>query len=104
MPIDLPDVKEGLPSRIVLPLRDLAEAHLVLTDELVRESLRRGGPAGEDEADEEDLDEVEDEAPRAARPAPRKVAAPKTAAPKTKSVGKKPGAAKPPGTGPSSRS
>lgn len=105
VPIDLPDVKEGLPSRIVLPLRDLAEAHLVLTDELVRESLRRGGPVGEDEADEEDLDEVEDEAPRAARPAPRKAAAPKTAAPKTaapktKSAGKKPGAAKPPRNGP----
>ncbi len=54
VPIDLPDVKEGLPSRIVLPLKNLAEAHLVLTDELIRESLRRGGPpAGdEDEADE----------------------------------------------------
>lgn len=43
VPIDLPDVKEGLPSRIDLPLKDLAEAHLVLTDDLIRESLRRGG-------------------------------------------------------------
>ena len=53
VPIDLPDVKEGLPSRIDLPLKDLAEAHLVLTDELIRESLRRGGPPAEDESDED---------------------------------------------------
>ncbi|XYD11100.1 ribosome maturation factor RimP [Methylobacterium sp. NMS12] len=53
VPIDLPDVKEGLPSRIDLPLKDLAEAHLVLTDELIRESLRRGGPADEDDEDVE---------------------------------------------------
>ena len=52
--IDLPDVKEGLPSRIALPLRDLAEAHLVLTDELVRESLRRGSAPPQDEDDEEE--------------------------------------------------
>jgi ribosome maturation factor RimP len=96
VPIDLPDVKEGLPSRILLPLASLAEAHLVLTDELVRESLRRGGPAGDDEGDEAD-DAEEAEAPR---PAPRKVGAPKGAAPKTKSAGKKPGAAKPPRNGP----
>ena len=58
--------------------RDLAEAHLVLTDELIRESLRRGGPPADDaEAlDEDDAAEDEDEdaddAPAApARPAPR---------------------------------
>lgn len=61
VPIDLPDVKEGLPSRIVLPLADLAEAHLVLTDELIRESLRRGGPPA-DEPEEED--EEAEEAPQ----------------------------------------
>lgn len=87
VPIDLPDVKEGLPSRIMLPLRDLAEAHLVLTDELVRESLRRGGPP----ADEADDVEEEDEAPP--RPAPRKAAAPK-AKPPTKSPARKPAAEK----------
>ncbi|WP_457108728.1 ribosome maturation factor RimP [Methylobacterium sp. P5_C11] len=65
VPIDLPDVKEGLPSRIDLPLKDLAEAHLVLTDELIRESLRRGGPPAEDESDE-----VEDDAPDAESPPP----------------------------------
>ncbi|MCJ2014827.1 ribosome maturation factor RimP [Methylobacterium sp. J-076] len=86
VPIDLPDVKEGLPSRIVLPLRDLADAHLVLTDELVRESLRRGGPPDEGDAADE-TDEPEAEAPR---PAPRKAASPKA-----KPAGRKPGAAKP---------
>jgi ribosome maturation factor RimP len=57
VPIDLPDVKEGLPSSYALPLRDIGEAHLVLTDALIRESLRRGSaPAGEadDGADDED--------------------------------------------------
>lgn len=67
VPIDLPDVKDGLPSRIAVPLRDLAEAHLILTDELIRESLRRGGPP--DAGDAEDGDEDEGAAP--ARPAPR---------------------------------
>jgi ribosome maturation factor RimP len=38
-----------------LPIRDVAEARLVLTDELIRESLRRGGPPAEpDTADEPD--------------------------------------------------
>lgn len=63
VPIDLPDVKEGLPSRVLLPLRDLAEAHLILTDELIRESLRRGGPL------DAEFDAGEDAAP--ARPALR---------------------------------
>ena len=53
VPIDLPDVKEGLPSRIDLPLRDLGDAYLVLTDELVRESLRRGGAPDPDDEPEE---------------------------------------------------
>lgn len=67
VPIDLPDVKEGLPSRIDLPLKDLAEAHLVLTDDLIRESLRRGGPPPADEAEETDDAEPAEE--RAAPPA-----------------------------------
>ena len=98
VPIDLPDVKEGLPGRIVLPLRDLGDAHLVLTDDLVRESLRRGGPDGED-------DDAPDEAEVPRAPAPRKAAAPKAAAskaaaPKAKSPARKPGAAKPARGGP----
>ncbi len=105
VPVDLPDVKEGLPSRIAVPLRDLAEAHLVLTDELVRESLRRGGPP----ADEMDEIEEEDEAPP--RPAPRKAASPKAKSPgkpagkapagkATKFPARKPAAEKPARSGP----
>ncbi|KMO12373.1 ribosome maturation factor RimP [Methylobacterium platani JCM 14648] len=53
--IELPDVKEGLPSSYDIPLRDIGEAHLVLTDALVRESLRRGSaPPQDDEGDDAD--------------------------------------------------
>ncbi|KMO33535.1 ribosome maturation factor RimP [Methylobacterium variabile] len=53
--IELPDAKEGTPSAYDLPLRDIGEAHLVLTDALVRESLRRGSaPPQDDEEDDED--------------------------------------------------
>ncbi|HEY8383884.1 MAG TPA: ribosome maturation factor RimP [Microvirga sp.] len=52
--IELPDVKEGLERFVRLPLMDLGDARLVLTDDLVRESLRRGtAPQAEDEADAE---------------------------------------------------
>jgi len=40
--VELPDVKEGEERVARLPLSDLGDARLVLTDELVRESLRRG--------------------------------------------------------------
>ncbi|MGU3469325.1 ribosome maturation factor RimP [Methylobacterium sp. C33D] len=82
VPIDLPDVKEGLPSRIDLPLKDLAEAHLVLTDALIRESLRRGGPAAADEDDEEADDEeaAAESAPPPAR-APFQPKGPRKASP-----------------------
>lgn len=46
--IALPDVKEGEEPLARLPLSDLAEARLVLTDELVRESLRRGSASPPD--------------------------------------------------------
>ena len=51
--LELPDVKEGEERLVRLPLSDLAEARLVLTDELVRESLRRGS-APQPEADQTD--------------------------------------------------
>ena len=35
-------MKEGLEPIARLPLTDLGDAHLVLTDDLIRESLRRG--------------------------------------------------------------
>jgi ribosome maturation factor RimP len=36
------DAAEGEPADVLLPIADMAEARLVLTDELIRESLRRG--------------------------------------------------------------
>ncbi|CAA9343708.1 MAG: Bacterial ribosome SSU maturation protein RimP [uncultured Microvirga sp.] len=43
--LELPDVKEGAEPMVRLPLADLGEARLVLTDELIRESLRRDAAA-----------------------------------------------------------
>ena len=58
--VELPDVKEGDDRIARLPLTSLGEAHLVLTDDLIRESLRRGSaPAAaeaEDSRETEDLD------------------------------------------------
>jgi ribosome maturation factor RimP len=39
------DAREGEEAEALLPLADIEEAHLVLTDELIRESLRRGKKA-----------------------------------------------------------
>jgi ribosome maturation factor RimP len=49
--LELPDVKEGEESLARLPLTDLADARLVLTDALVRESLRRGSAPQPADAD-----------------------------------------------------
>jgi ribosome maturation factor RimP len=59
--VELPDVKEGEEKLFRLPLNDISDARLVLTDELIREALRRGAapPA-----------EAEDEAPASAMIAP----------------------------------
>jgi ribosome maturation factor RimP len=54
--VELPDVKEGEERIVLLPLTDLGEAHLVLTDELIRESLRRGSAPAADDADHDDSD------------------------------------------------
>lgn len=52
--IELPDVKEGEDVQVRLPLRDITDARLVLTDALIRESLRRGStPPPDDETDED---------------------------------------------------
>jgi ribosome maturation factor RimP len=39
------DAKEGEPTEVLLPIGDMAEARLVLTDALIAESLRRGKQA-----------------------------------------------------------
>jgi ribosome maturation factor RimP len=54
------DAKEGEPTDVLLPIADMAEARLVLTDELIAEALRRGKEAG-DEPDDEPADEPADE-------------------------------------------
>jgi ribosome maturation factor RimP len=51
--IELQDVKEGEETVFRLPLADIGDARLVLTDELVREALRRGSaPPQEGESDD----------------------------------------------------
>jgi ribosome maturation factor RimP len=56
--LKLRDVNEGEDPMVRLPLNELGEAHLVLTDELVRESLRRGSAPAQDDA-EEDAEEID---------------------------------------------
>ena len=69
--IELPDVKEGEERMVRLPLTDLGEARLVLTDDLIRESLRRGtAPAP-------DADEPETPAPSPAKPGGPRVKKPR---------------------------
>lgn len=91
VPIDLPDVKEGLPSRYDLPLADLADAYLVLTDDLVRESLRRGSAPPQD--DEDGIEDDEDEGATPARivPGPQRPKAKPGKPAKGKSLKAKPG-------------
>ncbi len=54
--IELPDVKAGEEPLVHLNLADLGEARLVLTDELIRESLRRGTAPAEDEAEDDEAE------------------------------------------------
>ena len=55
--IALPDAKEGEEPLVRLPLSDIGEARLVLTDELVRESLRRGTAPPQDSEKPADSDD-----------------------------------------------
>ena len=50
--IRLPDAPEGTDPLARLPIGDIGEARLVLTDDLIRESLRRGTAPTADDADE----------------------------------------------------
>ena len=63
--VDLPDAKNPEERLARLPLDSVADARLVLTDELVRESLRRGEAQLED-----DTESDEDEAAIEAEPEP----------------------------------
>jgi ribosome maturation factor RimP len=61
--VDLPDAKNPEERLARLPLDSVADARLVLTDELVRESLRRGEAQPEDETESgEDEAAIEPEA------------------------------------------
>jgi ribosome maturation factor RimP len=42
--IELVDVKPDQDKIVTLPIKDIAEARLILTDALIRETLKRGGP------------------------------------------------------------
>ena len=61
--IALPDVKEGGEPLVRLPLSDIGEARLVLTDELVRESLRRGTAPPQDSEKPDSDDQQADNHP-----------------------------------------
>ena len=68
--VELPDVKEGEERLVRLPLADLGEARLVLTDDLIRESLRRGTAPGA--ADQDTETETQAEPPAGPRPRVKK--------------------------------
>ena len=54
------DAREGEEAEVRLPLADIGEARLVLTDDLIRESLRRGKRAlRQGQSDEMELDEAQ---------------------------------------------
>jgi ribosome maturation factor RimP len=60
--VELPDIKEGEDPVVHLTLVHLGEARLVLTDDLIRESLRRGTAPAETDDDAEDADGGADDA------------------------------------------
>jgi len=88
------DVKGDEPAEVLLPIEEIGEARLVLTDDLIREALRRAKAAGramdeddEDDIDEDDAGEIADDTdlvivrpgtprPVRAAPAPKKKPAP----------------------------
>jgi ribosome maturation factor RimP len=68
--VDLPDAKNPEERLARLPLDSVADARLVLTDELVRESLRRGEAQLEDDTEsDEDEAAIEPEAEPVRKPA-----------------------------------
>lgn len=54
------DAKADEPARVKLPIGDVGEARLVLTDELIREALRRAKAAGRAPDDSPDVAETDD--------------------------------------------
>jgi len=97
--LELADAKDGADRLVRLPLADLGEARLVLTDELVRESLRRDAAAaalaGADP--DEGAEPADPDQGRPAREPSRRSAKPT----KTNAVGARPPGLRPPGAKPS---
>jgi ribosome maturation factor RimP len=58
--IERSDAREGEARRVAIPMGDIHEAHLVLTDALIRESLRAAKAAGRLAAEADEIDETED--------------------------------------------
>lgn len=54
------DVKGDESPDVVLPIEEIGEARLILTDDLIREALRRAKAAGRTMEDDEDFDEDDD--------------------------------------------
>jgi ribosome maturation factor RimP len=63
------DAKKDEPARVKLPIRDIAEARLVLTDELIREALRRAKAAGRAPEETDDVAETDDAPNKSGGPA-----------------------------------
>ncbi|HYF53173.1 MAG TPA: ribosome maturation factor RimP [Salinarimonas sp.] len=73
--VEIPKAGEVEAFTARLPLRDVAEARLVLTDDLIRETLRRGGRPGEatdTHTDEAPPERAPTRKPGGAKGAPRK--------------------------------
>jgi ribosome maturation factor RimP len=68
--IHLPDVKVGLPDLIAVPIGDIADARLVLTDDLIRDALKRskealkasGAPMDDMMSEDEELAQIKEQA------------------------------------------
>jgi ribosome maturation factor RimP len=71
--IHLPDVKVGLPDLIAVPIADIADARLLLTDDLIRDALKRakeahkesGVPMDDTMSEDEELAEIKQQAAEA---------------------------------------
>jgi ribosome maturation factor RimP len=64
------DAAEGEEAEVLLPLTEIIEARLVLTDELIREALRRGKRAGRAEQESAESSLAEDSGTAFAKPHP----------------------------------
>lgn len=88
------DAAKDEPARVRLPIADVAEARLILTDELIREALRRAKAAGRAPDDDDDETLTDDGAEPASAADDETAAAPEGARPARRWSGAKGGAGK----------